>query len=130
MNKKQNNLNHEEWVDRVRAMAEGVRILALNLAISLAREKENIRELTRLEPDFTKLVYSTVEVIKEVTAILRAYRNEEKMVYSPPEASENIDHIENSLYEILDLSKNVLNEINAIKEAQRKVDNYKGPQSV
>ncbi len=127
MDEKQNNINLDGWVSRVHSLAEQVRILALNLAINLAREKNNIKELTCLESDFTRLVYSSVEVIREVTAILKAFRNEGKMVYSPPQSSGKTDHIESSLNEILTLSRNILMEINSIKEARSKVDKYKGP---
>ncbi|HHI03093.1 MAG: hypothetical protein DRP51_10120 [Candidatus Zixiibacteriota bacterium] len=126
MNKAENNIN-EIWVDNVNSLAEQVRILALNLAINLAREKKNIRELTFLEPDFTKLVYGSVEVIKEVSAMLKAFRNEEKMVYAPPTSSGKLDHVESSLNEILNLSRNILKVIARIKEDGGRVDNYNKP---
>ena len=121
MNKTENNSN-EKWVDNVNSMAEQVRILALNLAINLAREKKNIKELTFLEPDFTKLIYGSVDVIKEISIILKAFQNEEKMIYAPPSSSGKLDHIESSLNEILNLSQNVLEIITRIKEEGRKVD--------
>ena len=127
-----NNENYQqktEWVNHVNSMAEQVRILALNLAISLAQERDNIRELTILESDFTELIHGAVEVIKEVTAMLQAYQNEGKMVYSPPSSSSNLDHIETSLNEILAMSKNVLGIIADIKEGQREVDKYNEPLS-
>jgi len=118
-----------EWVNHVNSMAEQVRILALNLAISLAQERDNIRELTVLEADFTELIHGAVEVIKDVTAMLQAYQNEGKMVYSPPASSSNLDHIETSLNEILAMSKNILGIIADIKEGQREVDKYNEPLS-
>ena len=121
MNKAENEIN-EKWVDNVNSMAEQVRILALNLAINLAREKKNIKELTFLEPDFTKLIYGSVDVIKEISVILKAFQNEEKMIYSPPSSSGKLDHIESSLNEILNLSRNVLDTISRIKEDGNKVD--------
>ena len=121
MNKAENNVN-EKWVDNVNSMAEQVRILALNLAINLAREKKNIKELTFLEPDFTKLIYGSVDVIKEISVILKVFQNEEKMIYAPPLSSGKLDHIESSLNEILNLSRNVLNTISRIKEEGQKVD--------
>ncbi|MCP4706603.1 MAG: hypothetical protein GY865_18545 [candidate division Zixibacteria bacterium] len=126
MNKTQNNVN-EKWVDNVNSMAEQVRILALNLAINLAREKQNIKELTFLEPDFTKLIYGSVDVIKEISVILKAFRNEEKMIYAPPSESGKLDHIESSLNEILNLSKNVLETISRIKEEGGNVDKNSKP---
>lgn len=126
MNKAKNNVN-EKWVDNVNSMAEQVRILALNLAINLAREKKNIKELTFLEPDFTQLIYSSVDVIKEISVILKAFQNEEKMIYAPPSSSGKLDHIETSLNEILNLSQNVLKIITRIKEKSHKVDKDNKP---
>lgn len=121
MNKAENNTNRK-WVDNVNSMAEQVRILALNLAINLAREKKNIKELTFLEPDFTKLIYGSVDVIKEISVILKAFQNEEKMIYAPPSSSGKLDHIESSLNEILNLSRNILEVITRIKEEGGNVD--------
>ncbi len=128
MNKTENNAD-EKWVDNVNSMAEQVRILALNLAINLAREKPNIKELTFLEPDFTKLIYGSVDVIKEISVILKAFQNEEKMIYAPPMSSGKLDHIESSLNEILNLSRNVLEVITRIKEEGRKVDKNSKPET-
>jgi len=109
MNKVENNAD-EKWVNNVNSMAEQVRILALNLAINLAREKKNIKELTVLEPDFTKLIYGSVDVIKELSVILKAFQNKEKMIYAPPSSSGKLDQIETSLIEILNLSRSVLDD--------------------
>jgi len=126
MNKAENNTN-KKWVDNVNSMAEQVRILALNLAINLAREKKNIKELTFLEPDFTKLIYGSVDVIKEISIILKAFQNEEKMIYAPPSSSGKLDHIESSLNEILNLSRNILEVITRIKEEGGNVDKNSKP---
>lgn len=126
MNKAENNTNRK-WVDNVNSMAEQVRILALNLAINLAREKKNIKELTFLEPDFTKLIYGSVDVIKEISVILKAFQNEEKMIYAPPSSSGKLDHIESSLNEILNLSRNILEVITRIKEEGGNVDKKSKP---
>ena len=128
MNKTDHNVN-EKWVASVNSMAEQVRILALNVAINLARERKNIKELTFLEPDFTKLVYGSVEVIKEVSVMLKAFQNEEKMVYAPPTSSGKMDHIESSLNEILNLSRNILKVIARIKEDGGKVDKNTKPET-
>lgn len=126
MNKAENKAD-EKWVSDVNSMAEQVRILALNLAINLAREKHNIKELNFLEPDFTKLINGSVDVIKEISVILKTVKNEDKMIYAPPSSSEKLDHIESSLNEILNLSRNVLEVITRIKEEGRKVDKNNKP---
>ena len=113
---------NEKWVGELNSLAEQVKILALNLAINLAKAKHNTRELAFMEPQFTKLVHGSVEVIKEITAIMRVFRNEEKMVYTPPASREKLNNIETSLNEILNLSQKVLTVIADIKNKKNNVD--------
>ncbi|MFH2036166.1 MAG: hypothetical protein ABIJ45_07175 [Candidatus Zixiibacteriota bacterium] len=124
-NKIDKNKTDANWSREIDLLTDQVRTLALNLAVSLARSKNEIKELTILEPEFTKLVNGSVEVVKEVSAILKTFRNEEKMVYDPSSNSGKLDRIESSLNEIHDLSKKVLNAINTIKKQKKQVDNYK-----
>ncbi|SYZ74245.1 hypothetical protein TRIP_C60515 [Candidatus Zixiibacteriota bacterium] len=114
-----------DWSMQVDELANQVKMLALNLAISLARNKNQAAELAYLEPEFTRLINGSVEVIREVAAIMRSFRNEEKMVYSPPSQSEKLDRIETSLNEILSLSQSILKTVADIKKRKGKVDNYK-----
>jgi methyl-accepting chemotaxis protein len=106
-------------------LANQVKVLALNLAISLAKAKNEAKELVFLEPDFTKLINGSIEVIKEISSILKTYRNEDKLVYSPPSQSDKLDRIETSLGEIYSLSQSVLKTIGDIKKRKGKVDNYR-----
>jgi methyl-accepting chemotaxis protein len=106
-------------------LANQVKVLALNLAISLAKAKNEAKELVFLEPDFTKLINGSIEVIKEISSILKTYRNEDKLVYSPPSQSDKLDRIETSLGEIYNLSQSVLKTIGDIKKRKGKVDNYR-----
>ena len=87
--------------------------------------KDNVKELTFLESDFTKLINGSVEVIKEITSIAKAFRNEAKMVYTPPNSSGNLDQIETTLNEISSLSQNVLRTISEIKKRKGHVDKFK-----
>lgn len=114
-----------DWANEVDTLAEQVKMLALNLAINLARSKDNVKELTFLESDFTKLINGSVEVIKEITSIAKAFRNEGKMVYAPPNSSGNLDQIETTLNEISSLSQNVLRTISEIKKRKGHVDKFK-----
>ncbi len=115
----------EDWYSQIDDLANQVKVLALNLAISLAKTKNQTAELSFLEPEFTKLINGSVEVIREIAGILRTFRNEEKMVYAPPSQSEKLDRIETSLSEIHLLSQNILKTISEIKKRKGKVDNYK-----
>ncbi|MCX6826017.1 MAG: hypothetical protein NTV06_01925 [candidate division Zixibacteria bacterium] len=115
----------KDWFIEIDELASQVKTLALNLAIGLAQAKNEMSELTYLEPEFTKLINGSVDVIREVMAILKTFRNEDKMVYSPPSNSDKLDRIEVALNEILSLSQGVLKTIADIKNKNRKVDNYR-----
>lgn len=99
-----------------------VKTLALHLALNLARSKQEIKELTVLEPEFTKLVNGSVEIVREVTAILKAFRNEERMAYSSKEIDGNFRRIEMALNEILTLSHTVQEAIVSIKARRNYLD--------
>lgn len=113
------------WHLQLDELAGQVKVLALNLAISLAKAKNDLKELTVLEPEFTRLINGSIEVIKEITTMLKAFRNEEKMVYTPPSQNEKMDRIEVSLNEILNLSQTVLKTVGEIKKKRGMVDNYR-----
>jgi methyl-accepting chemotaxis protein len=123
--KKVNSPEPENDFHEIDELAGQVKVLALNLAISLAKAKNEAKELAFLEPDFTKLINGSVEVIREISSILKAFRNEDKLVYSPPSQSDKLDRIETSLGEIYSLSQSVLKTIGEIKKRKGKVDNYK-----
>jgi hypothetical protein len=99
-----------------------IKSLALHLALNLARSKQEIKELTVLEPEFTKLVNGSVEIVREVTAILKAFRNEERMVYSSEKIDGNFRRIEVALNEILALSEKVQEAIASIKARRNYLD--------
>jgi uncharacterized phage infection (PIP) family protein YhgE len=115
----------EMYSRQINELADQIKTLALNLAINLARSKNEITELQVLEPEFTRLVNGSVEVVKRVSEVLKAFRNEGKMVYSPNSGSERIDRLEESLNEIHDLSKDVLWSIEEIKRQKKQADKYK-----
>jgi len=89
-------------VDQVDGLSEEVRVLALNLAIYLAKAKSASEELSQLEPDFIRLVNGTVLVLQEIGRIISAARNAETMVFSVPSGEMRRDQIELKLRSILD----------------------------
>ena len=128
MTQKNFNINergHEDLIREVEDLTEQVKILALNLALTLAREKKQIKDLTLLEPEFTKLVNGSVDVIKEISEILRALQSDKIAESSSTIKGKNLARIETSLNEILTLSQNVLKAVTSIKNGKRKVDKYK-----
>ncbi len=65
-------------IDRVDALNEEVRILALNIAIHLARTRGRSGRLTALEADFVRLVNGTVKVVQQLARVISAARNVER----------------------------------------------------
>ncbi len=114
----------QDWLDQTQDLADQVKLLALNLAINLARCKDEIKELTTLEPDFTKLINGSVNIIRDINNILRALQNDEALIAPLPKPPEKLDRIEVTLNEILELSGRVHDAIVEIKKRRGKVDNY------
>ena len=120
-----NDMKSDNWTGQLDTLAEEVKMLALNLAINLARSKHEIAELSYLEPEFTKLINGSVEVIREITTMMRAFRNEEKMVYTPTRDSSHPDKIEASLNEILEKSQDIIEAIALMKKRKSQIGSYK-----
>lgn len=112
-------------IDQVDDLADQVKTLALNLAITLAREKSKIKDLYILEPEFTQLINKSVGVIREITKILRTLRADKDRTPQAPIEVEGINRIEAALEEILHVSQNVLKNVRALKQRKGSVDRYK-----
>ena len=89
-------------VDQVDSMSEEVKVLALNLAIYLAKAKPNSKRLHQLEPEFVRLVNGAVKVVQEITRIINAARNAETMTYEVESGRGVSDQTEIRLRSILD----------------------------
>jgi hypothetical protein len=89
-------------IEQVDNLNEEVRTLALNLAIYLAKTKNESDEISRLEPDFIRLVNGTVRVVQDLTVIINAARNLEKMSWDVLSGKVTEDLLEMKLRSILD----------------------------
>ncbi len=89
-------------IDKVDNLSEEVRVLALNLAIYLAKTKSESELLSQLEPEFIRLVNGTIGVLQEIEKIVSAARDSETMTYDVPSGRVRRDHIELKLRSILD----------------------------
>jgi len=106
-----------DLVEQVDALNEEVKILALNLAIYLARAKTKSDELGRLEPDFIRLVNGTVKAVKELTVVINAARNSEDFKHSENINSRHHNNlIENKLHNILDQCSRILTALSVNKK--------------
>ncbi len=99
-------------------LGEEVKTLALNLAIYLAKAKSQAGadELNRMEPDFIRLVNGTVHVVQEMTLILNAARNMERMIYEVPSGNIQQDRLETRLRSLLDQCTDILSALTDSKD--------------
>jgi hypothetical protein len=115
----------EDLIQDVIRLADEVKMTAMNLAINLARSKEQIQELSVLEPKFTELINGSIDVIKEVATIMKAFSSQERTALLPDCESSRLDRVENYLNHVLALSRDVLDAISRIKKARGNVDKYR-----
>lgn len=95
-------------IERVDELNEEVKVLALNLAIYLARARGRSATLHRLEPDFIKLVNGTVKVVHELAGIINAARNLDTMVNDLADPKAAHDPIEERLKGILEQCSRIM----------------------
>ena len=88
-------------IDQVDAISEEVRLLALNLAIYLAKAKKGSEELNRLEPEFVSLVNGSIKAVREIGLIIDAARHDQALVYDVPSGNLHRDQLEMKLISIL-----------------------------
>ncbi len=98
-------------VDQVDALNEEVKVLALNLAIYLARAKGTSEHLTRLEPDFIRLVNGTVKVVRELAVVISSARNPEQGRLETSVRTTLPDQLEIRLRSILDQCSRIINSL-------------------
>lgn len=98
-------------VEYVENLNEEVKDLVLNLAIYLAKSKKDSDQLSKMEPEFIKLVNGAVKVGQELSIIINAANNRETLVYDVPSGKFHSDHIENKLNSILEQCRQILEEL-------------------
>lgn len=100
-----------ELIEYVENLNEEVKELALNLAIYLAKRNKDSAKLSKMEPEFIKLVNGAVKVGQELTIIINAAKNKESLVYDVPSGKFQSDHLESKLNMILGQCKQILEEL-------------------
>lgn len=106
-------------VEHVNSLNEEVKVLALNLAIYLAKAKTKSDELSQLEPDFIRLVNGTVKAVKELTVVINAARDSEDGKYSENmDKNQNKDMIEYKLHNILEQCTRILTALSINKKEE------------
>ncbi|UCD62829.1 MAG: hypothetical protein JSW34_08665 [Candidatus Zixiibacteriota bacterium] len=91
-----------QLLEQVDNLNEEVKALALNLALYLAKVKSSSEELSRLEPEFIRLINGSVKVVQELALIIDAARNRETVVFDVPAGDTRASHLEIKLRSILE----------------------------
>ncbi len=102
-----------EMVEQVDMLGDQVKTLALNMAIYLAKTKNDCEQISRLEPEFIRLVNGTVKVVQELAVIINAARNSEKMVWDVASGRIGHDMLEMKLRAILDQCSKIMSALGA-----------------
>ncbi len=103
-------------VEYVENLNEEVKELVLNLAIYLAKQKKDSEQLSKMEPDFIKLVNGAVKVGQELSLIINAAKSKEIMVYDVPSGKLQSDRLESKLNLILGQCNQILEELGVKNE--------------
>jgi uncharacterized protein Yka (UPF0111/DUF47 family) len=107
-----------QLVETVDSLGEETKDLALNLALYLAKvkAKKSSERLQQMEPEFIRLVNSTIRVIQELTIVLNAAKNQEKMVYQLPSGNLDTDHIQVRLESISEQCNLILESLHQARD--------------
>ncbi len=97
-----------DLIATVDKLNEDVKQLALNLALYLAKVKKDSHTITRMEPQFIRLVNSTIKVVKEIAAIVRAAAHTERGSYNLPAGTAIKDQVEVRLNSVLEQCSNII----------------------
>lgn len=97
-----------DLIATVDKLNEDVKQLALNLALYLAKVKKDSHTISQMEPQFIRLVNSTIKVVKEIAAIVRAAANTERGAYNLPPGTAIKDQVEVRLNSVLEQCSNIL----------------------
>ena len=100
-------------IDQADQLNEQVKALALNLALYLAKAKSSSSKISRLEPEFVRLVKGTVRVVQELTVVISAARNPETATYTPPTSPPGVDGLELKLHSILDQCQRIMSALSS-----------------
>jgi hypothetical protein len=110
----------EDIIEQVDGLSEEVKVLALNLAIYLAKAKPQSNSLTRLEPDFIRLVNGTVKAVQEISRIIQAARDQQPLAFDVPSGAAVTDQIEVKL-------RSILNQCGRIMTALGQAEDMRAP---
>lgn len=115
----------DEFAAEVEHLAEEVKLLSINLAITLARVQRDHRALRAMEPEFTELIRRANDTSRQVTEVLQAFRSRLRIQYGLPASSEVVakrgayDVIEARLNRVYEMSRDIIARITDLKRQEQ-----------
>lgn len=107
-------------------LADEVKLLAVNLAIAVARVQNKEKSIKDMESEFSELIQKANSASEQVLNVVKAFKSKKLMLYSLPASDKTIkakgavDHIEKRLKEVDELSRKIHQSV-AILRKQKKV---------
>ncbi len=103
-------------IENVDKLNEDVKQMAVNLALYLAKAKKDSQVVNKMEPQFIKLVNTTIKVVQEIAVVVRAASDNEKVLYHLPSGRGIKDQVEVKLNSIMEQCAVIMNTLR--KEGQ------------
>ena len=97
-----------QLISRVEHLNEEVKSLALNMAIYLAKIKKDSKTISSMEPEFIRLVNSTVKVVQELTVLIDVAKNPNSGNSVGSSTYKMTEHLESKLNSIITQSQEIL----------------------
>lgn len=112
---------HEEIIRQADYLSGEVKLLAINLAVTLARVQNHDPQIRQLEPEFTDLIRRANDTAGQVADVVKAFQHQKLMISAIPASSEVIairgafDKTEATLNYVYDLSRKMIEILTQLK---------------
>lgn len=106
-------------------LADETKLLAINMAIALAKLRGRHKLLDDLEPQFSELIKKANDTAQQVSEVLKAFESRKRMISALPASSQIIesrgayDSLEARLVQLYQLSQKILRTLGDIKRQEQ-----------
>ena len=100
---------NNQLIETVDKLNENVKQIAVDLALYLAKVKKDSQVVNKLEPQFIRLVNTTIKVVQEIAVVIRAASDNENVQYHLPSGRGIKDQVEVKLNSIMEQCAAVMN---------------------
>ncbi len=118
-------ISSQQLAADVNRLAEEVRLLSINLAITVAKTQNQEQALKSLGPQFTELIKKAHDTSRQVMDVLHAFQCEKNLISGLPSSSRDIeqrggyDRIEATLNHVCELSRQISIVVAAMRRKQK-----------